>query len=635
MLRNKIARKILYPTAAAAVILGGAVAPANALLSDNVHNTGTGGMTNCNGGDVCVKKVGDELEVSYEVQFGNMLKSSDHSQAVKGSMIAFPSVLKDVQLEVVATGKDGNGFGPQLAEMSGYPTHKFDTPVKVPVHTPEDLDEKNVPWDGGEISFILPDGSDENKDSSYVKKYSPDNKKEDRFFATHIKGEKIIEDFKKKGDSGDVVKDLGTEGVSKDSIAYDKSLGKAGGMSVDSPYDYLIFNNDNMGVQTFRITGKVKTESDLAFLPIRAKQGFYRCGQEGTGFGITDTTPWKEEFWFYKDRDSRGERITKEHNSCDNLLENYEWTRSDDTLPHYSLKNDEVTKKNIENNTQHGLSGSQKCAVTKDAGRYDLIEQDIKPRKLVEDGYVFRNGKNNNGSFSSTSWGSTYMREFDLHANIAITSILSGYNVAEDGCDQAGVEISLCTDDNPETTPSTPEETPTTSPKESTTPGETPTGSSDQTTPQTSEETSDSTTRKTTSKTSEGEDTPSTTPSTPEDEDTPSTTPSTSVRDEDDKEPEDETPVENTTPQNPGNNTIIPGGSGNVHTPSGGISTPRIPFIPQSLSYAGGHAQSPAAVASDNSGSGEEEVTEGPQVHTGGEVEKDTIFDKIVKFFTK
>lgn len=94
MLRNKIARKILYPTAAAAVILGGAVAPANAWLPDNIHNTGAGGMTNCNGGDVCVKKVGDELEVSYEVQFGNMLKTSDHIQAVKGSMIAFPSVLR-------------------------------------------------------------------------------------------------------------------------------------------------------------------------------------------------------------------------------------------------------------------------------------------------------------------------------------------------------------------------------------------------------------------------------------------------------------------------------------------------------------------------------------------------------------
>lgn len=621
MLRNKIAKKILYPAAATAIIVGGVTAPANALLPDNIHNTGAGGMTNCNGGDVCVKKVGDELEVSYEVQFGNMVKSSDHVQTVKGSMIAFPSVLKDVQLEVVATGKDGNGHGPQDVEMGGYPTHKFDTPVKVPVHTPEELDGKNVPWDGGEISFILPDGSDESKDSSYVKKYSPDNKKEDRFFATHIKGEKIIEDFKKKGGSGDVVKDLGTEGVSKDSIAYDKSLGKAGGMSVNSPYDYFIFNNDNMGVQTFRITGKVKTESDLAFLPIRAKQGFYRCGQEGTGFGITDNNKWTDT------------TLKKDYQGCDNLMD-YEWARNDDSLPQYSLKNDEVTKKNIENNTKHGLSGSQKCAVTKETGRYDFIGQDVNPRRLVSDDYIFGNGNDNNGFSNTNSWGSAYSQEFQPHANPGVTYLTSGFNVAEDGCDQAGVEISLCTDDNPETTPSTPEETPTTSPKESTTTEETPTDSSEKTTPKTSEETSDSTTKKTTPSTPEDEDTPSTTPSTPKDEDTPSTTPSTSTRDEDDKEPEDETPVESTTPQNPGNNTVTPGGSGNGHVPFGGVSTPRIPFVPQSPSYAGGHAQSPSVVV-DNSGHGEGEVTEGPQVHTGGEVEKDTIFDKIVKFFTK
>ena len=601
MLRKKFAQRILYPLAATTVIMGGAVAPANATMAgENVYSNGSGGMTNCNAGDVCVKKVGDELEISYEVQFGNMLKSTDHEQTVKGSMIAFPSVLKNVQLEVVATGKDGNGNEPPTVEMSGYPTHTFNTPVKVPVHTPEELDEKNVPYDGGEISFVLQDGSDESKDSSYVKKYSPDNNKDDRFFATHIRGEKIIEDFKKKGGSGDVVKNLGTEGVSKDSIVYDKSLGKAGEMSVDSPYDYLIFNNDNMGVQTFRITGKVKTESDLAFLPIRAKEGFYRCGQEGSGFGITDNSEWKDRLH------------KKEYKGCENLMD-YEWARSDDSLPHYSLKNDEVTKKNIENNTEHGLSGSQKCSVTKDAGRYDLIEQDAEPRKLIKDDYVFSNGMANDGSFNTTSWGSVYAKEFNLYAyRTAINYITSGYNVAEDGCDQAGVEISLCTEDNPETTPSTPETTPTTSPKESTTTTE----PSKETTPTTSKETSESTTK-------------NTTPSTPEEEETPSA----STRDEDVKEPEEETPVETTTPQNPSKN--IHHSDSNGYASSGKISTPRIPFIPQSPSFTGGNVHAPAApaVATDNSAVSEENGTEGPQVHTGGEVEAPGFFEKVKSFF--
>ena len=159
MIQNSIARKVLYPAAATALVIGGTVAagPANALLSDNVHDIGAGGMTNCNGGDVCVKKVGDELEVSYEVQFGNMVKSSDHGQTVKGNMIAFPSVMKDAKLEVVATGKDSlGGFRKKPAtETDGYPTHKFDKPVDVPVYTPEELEKKNVPYDGGE-NFFLP-----------------------------------------------------------------------------------------------------------------------------------------------------------------------------------------------------------------------------------------------------------------------------------------------------------------------------------------------------------------------------------------------------------------------------------------------------------------------------------------------
>lgn len=455
MIQNSIARKVLYPAAATALVIGGTVAagPANALLSDNVHNSGAGGMTNCNGGDVCVKKVGDELEVSYEVQFGNSGKSSDHGQTVKGNMIAFPSVMKDAKLEVVATNKNTDNTD-VATETDGYPTHKFDKPVEVPVYTPEELEKKNVPYDGGEISFILPDGTDEENDSSYVKKYSPDNKEEkneDRFFATHLKGENIINDFKKNGGNGDVVKDIGSDGVSKDSIFYDKSLEKAGAMPTDSPYDYFVFNSDSIGVQTFKITGKVKTESDLAYLPIRAKGGFYKCGQEGSGFGITDNNKWTES----PNPDNEDKTESLERNDCRNLMD-YEWARSDDTLPHYSLENNEVTKSNIKNDTEHGLMGSKKCAVTEDDGRYDRIEQDIEPRTL-------RSGSQSN------SWGVEYTRENGLHANRTVTFLTGGYLVAEDNCDQAGVKISLCNEDKQDETPATtPSETPSTTPNEST-----------------------------------------------------------------------------------------------------------------------------------------------------------------------
>ena len=593
MIQNSIARKVLYPAAATALVIGGTVAagPANALLSDNVHDIGAGGMTNCNGGDVCVKKVGDELEVSYEVQFGNMVKSSDHGQTVKGNMIAFPSVMKDAKLEVVATGKDSlGGFRKKPAtETDGYPTHKFDKPVDVPVYTPEELEKKNVPYDGGEISFFLPDGADEEKDSSYVKKYSSDNKEEgfeDRFFATHLKGENIINDFKKNGGSGDEVKGIGTDGVSKDSIFYDKSLEKAGAMPTDSPYDYFVFNSDSMGVQTFRITGKVKTESDLAYLPIRAKEGFYKCGQEGSGFGITDNSTWKEMQNVNKDGRNTVERVDRE--GCRNLLEDYEWARSDDTLPHYSLENNEVTKSNIKNDTEHGLMGSQKCAVTEDDGRYDRIEQDVEPRLL--------GNTSNGGQKESTSWGANYTAESILHANPAVTYLLSGYLAAEDGCDQAGVKISLCNEDKPDETPATtPEETPSTTPNESTSKTTTPGHPSKSSTPKT-----DSV--KTETPSSEKTTTPVESSKTSTPVETPET--STVKTDTDTQENVKTTPsVPDETPgETPGKTTNF---GHNTSQPDQG------------------------AVAVESP----EKATVGPEVNTGGEVESTSLFAKVINIF--
>lgn len=222
-------------------------------------------------------------------------------------------------------------------------------------------------------------------------------------------------------------------------------------MPTDSPYDYFVFNNDAIGVQTFKVTGKVKTESDLAYLPIRAKEGFYKCGQEGSGFGITDKDTWTET----PNPDDKDGAKSLERNDCRNLMD-YEWARSDDTLPHYSLENNEVTKSNIKNDTEHGLMGSKKCAVTEDDGRYDRIEQDIEPRTL-------RSGS------QSTSWGAEYTRENTLHANRTVTYLVGSYLAAEDNCDQAGVKISLCNEDKQDETPATtPNETPSTAPSEST-----------------------------------------------------------------------------------------------------------------------------------------------------------------------
>lgn len=439
MIYNSIARKVLYPAAATALVVGGTVAagPANALLSDNVHDVGSGGMTNCNGGDVCVKKVGDELEVSYEVQFNNIVKSSDHGQTSRGSMIAFPSVIKDPKLEVVSTsiehGDDSDYDTARKANKDNpYPVHKFDKPVEVPTPSFDELEKEGKEWDRGNISFRVNKGDDEKSDSSYKKHSAYDKKKDgkwedsdDDFFAAHASGEKIVKyvnDLKKEVEK-DKDKYSGIfdgTGINEGKIRFEPSVKDdesslekpedmiavggtqdIGAMPLDSPYDYFLFHNNSLGVQTYRITGKVKTESDLAYLPIRAKQNFWKCSEEG-GFGNYEE-------------------------GCQSLME-YAWGRTNDTLPSYSLKNNEVTKRNVKKDTPNGLHGSLQCAVTQENDKLDWIGDD-KPARNV-------------GGAPSTAY--KYAQTFTLSQNPDVDYFVGGFGSKEDGCDQAGIKISLC-----------------------------------------------------------------------------------------------------------------------------------------------------------------------------------------------
>ncbi len=447
---RSIAKGLLYSATATALIVGGTTGVANAANTPkypsldeakNIYNAG-GGLTNCNGGDVCVKKVGDELEVSYEVQFNNIVKSSDHGQTARGSMIAFPSVIKDPKLEVVSTsiehGDDSDYDTARKANKDNpYPVHKFDKPVEVPTHSFDELEKEGKEWNRGNVSFRVNKSDDEKNDSSY-KKYSAysgekdektgkkDGKwvdNDDDFFAAHASGEKIAQyakDFKAevekdKGKYGDILSDTGidqgkiknsgyiddTPEKPKDMIAVEGTQ-DIGAMPLDSPYDYFLFHNNSLGVQTYRITGKVKTESDLAYLPIRAKQNFWKCSQEG-GFGNYEE-------------------------GCQSLME-YAWGRTNDTLPSYSLKNDEVTKRNVKKDTPNGLRGSLQCAATEENDRLDWIGNDNPIRNV--DGVP------------STAY--KYAQTFTLNARDGdVDYFVGGFGTKEDGCDQAGIKISLC-----------------------------------------------------------------------------------------------------------------------------------------------------------------------------------------------
>lgn len=454
MKNTSLFKKVLYSCITSTVIIGGGVSLSQAHAASenfssplkeakNIFNPSGegGGMVNCSSGDFCVKKVGDELEVSYDIQMSNVVKSSDRGQTARGSMIAFPSVIENPKLEVVSTSidhKDDSDFekAKKATKDNPYPVHEFNTPVEVPLRTPEDIKEESG-FAGANIRFRVDQGADTNKDSSYNKDFEDDNNGTG-FFAAHFDGQKLSDDFKKAKKkaqeagkleeilnsndsytnihehymtgahypSGFLEDYLGEKEVPKEyDDIYTGSYG-IGTMHEDHPYDFLIFNNDSMGVTTYRLTGKVKTESDLAYLPIRAKQGIWKCSQEG-GVGSYEE-------------------------GCQNLME-YAWGRNYDALPEYSLKNDDITKRNIKYSSEHGLDTSLQCAVTENLGRKDYIGEDKRVRSVGGTG---------------PSWGQAYGITFTLPANPKVDYFVAA-DSQEDACDQAGAKISICDESNP------------------------------------------------------------------------------------------------------------------------------------------------------------------------------------------
>lgn len=646
MKRRNILKKVIYSSTAALLLGGSTTSVAGAAeytppeKASHVHNSGSGGITNCTSDGFCTKKVGDEIEVSYEVQLGNIMKSSDHAQTARGSIIAFPSVIENPKLEVVSTSIEYGGDKDletmkKSSKDNPYPVHTFDKPVEIPTYDAKELKGKNKKWDEGNIAFQVAEGKDPKEDSSYEPKNHEylyggvnDQKtgKTDQF-AAYIDGQDIVDkhkglikkikdagkwdEFKKNSYSYDDVENIidGNHELYKYASEYtgDKSDDNAldidnmwalygsnsiaTGMYTDSPYDFYFFNNDSLGVQTFRITGKVKTESDLAYLPIRAKQGFWKCSQEG-GFGSYEE-------------------------GCQSLME-YAWGRTNDILPRYSLKNDEVTKENIKHDTKDGLHNSLQCAVTKETGRNDWIGEDDPVREL--DG--------------TTSWGKKYYDTFTLgyrssDPKFKQADYFISADMNEDSCDQAGLTISLCEADKPTDKPSSstpsednpvdkPSASPSTSKEDTTSKVEDPKDSSttskeDDATSTTSKEGDEASTT--------GKNDSTTSPSNKEEETTSaSESETTSKSKSDDVEDEDNSPAP-TTANAPGNTSLNPGGN----------YSPRIPYVPQP---AHPQVQAPIAQAPAVEGSvaSKDAVTEGPQVHTGGEVEELGFFAKVKSF---
>ena len=372
---------------------------ANALKTDNVHNPGNSGGVNCNGKDVeCFKEVGDKVEVEYTLQFNNGVLSDDHGQTARGRAVAFPSVLEDVKLELVSVPAQGDIKDTPSGGVAVEQVNK-EVPLKDATFgeiTEEDDSEATEKPTEPTMGWT-PDYSGGNVDTHV--------KKAEDFYATRLTAEELFKEveynYAKNGGTGkvDVISSHTTDTF--DSVLHNISIGS---MRRDMPYDVLVFGTaPRAGITTLKLKGTVTTKSEKTYLPVRVRDVFWQCFQEGPGTGSYEE-------------------------SCKNLAE-VSWGRIESPLPEYSLEDQTVTDRVYRQHTEHGLNGAPQCSVTTDLsvseGRevLDRIGADVTPRQ---------------------SFGDKYVEEFTLKANPTVTYLVGGFGVMEDGCDQAGILVQKC-----------------------------------------------------------------------------------------------------------------------------------------------------------------------------------------------
>ncbi len=125
----------------------GVAAPANALLSDNVHNQAGGGV-NIHAENTCVEKIGDTAHVKFMAQHQPLLRSSDHGQTAAHGTLALPRAMKNVSIKIKAVGGGVQAWD----KKTGYfkDLHReatvFDAPLEIPILENSDEYKEKYPY---------------------------------------------------------------------------------------------------------------------------------------------------------------------------------------------------------------------------------------------------------------------------------------------------------------------------------------------------------------------------------------------------------------------------------------------------------------------------------------------------------
>ncbi|QDZ43117.1 hypothetical protein [Corynebacterium sp. sy039] len=348
--------------------------------------------------------MGDETQVTWQVQLSPLLMSEDHKQTSRGAQIMIPSTVKDVSIK-----------------MTHMPTEQVSTDDAT-VYVWKDLDGNIIETtksesDRGYGSFVPAQQVDFDVPIRDAAEFSGDP-----FISDDNQVDKANEERYKvspfyKYTNGK--QPTSTTGADPSSFAYQPA------------WDTYQIGLNMPGIFTFEVTGTVEAVGEDTYVPIRADNMLWKCTSEGGGPGSPDQgcAPLKKHAW---NRTGELPPVSIPMIAEDEFASEARKVEIEQRNKEIALENEKIAALYAEQGTKHGLTGVGACAVTRDTGRFDTISKDIE-----HGGYRY----------------GEYVRISNLYLNPAVQyygPLLGG----EDNCDQGFQHITLCPDEETEVPPS-------------------------------------------------------------------------------------------------------------------------------------------------------------------------------------
>ncbi|MBP3089266.1 hypothetical protein EML15_08925 [Corynebacterium sp. sy017] len=274
-----------------------------------------------------MKQVGDETQVTWQVQLSPLVMSEDHIQTSRGAQIMIPSTVKDVSIK-----------------LTHMPAQKY--------YSSDNFSWSYVPAKMVDYQVPIVDSMEELKDN------------ETYYVSSFVKNPAgSLETSASQKDDVDVpARD--PYGVESSSFAYQPD------------WDFYQIGLNALGVFTFEVTGTVEAVGEDTYIPIRADNMLWKCSSEGGGPGSEEEgcQSLKDYVW-----GRTGElppvsipMIPEDESASEARKVEIEQRNKEN-----ALENERIANLYADQGTRHGLTSVGSCAVTRNTGRFDTIGKDI------------------------------------------------------------------------------------------------------------------------------------------------------------------------------------------------------------------------------------------------------------------